>query len=152
MKRSTALVLFTFFDLFALSIAYFFLYQPISIVCSSLADKAVFIKYTTNFFIGFASTVIPTIHIVGLIENYLPRFFNRAICTRVIYGAVVVSLLLGIGTGILVERLILRHGYSYCEGAAIHRKLLRIETYVLDDETCRQLTLQREKRKFIGLR
>jgi hypothetical protein len=44
------------------------------------------------------------------------------------------------------------NGYFHCEGAAIHRKLLRIETYVLDGGTCRQLTLEREKRKFIGRR
>ena len=152
MKKSTANIMCVFFDFFAVGVAYLFLYRPLDIVFTALAERAEFIKYTTNFFLGFGSAILPTIHVTGLIENYLPRFFNRAICTRVIYGAVVVSLLLGMGTGMLVERLILRHGYSYCEGAAIHRKLLRIETYVLDDETCRQLTLQREKRKFIGLR
>jgi hypothetical protein len=152
MKRSTALVLFTFFDIFALAIAYLFLFQPLSIVFEAIANRVELIKFATNFYMGFGSAVIPIIHIVGLIEIYLPRFFNRTICTRLIYCSVIVSLLLGIGTATMVERAILHHGYTHCEGAAIHRKLLRIEAYVLDEDTCRQLTLERKQRKFLGMR
>jgi len=148
MKKSTANIVCIFFDIFAVVMFYFAAYHPFMKVITGLANRAEFIRYTTSFYIGFGCIAIPVLHIIGLIETYLPRYFNRPLCTKVFYGSLVIFLLLGIGTSAMVKRAILHHGYFHCEGAAVHRRLLRIETYVLNDDTCRQLTLERKKRMF----
>lgn len=151
MKKSTALLFFTFFDVIAVIVFFFSGYKPLNDVFTGIATRAQFIRYSTSFYIGFGCIIIPTIHIIGLIETYLPNYFNRSVCTKVFYGSLVLSLSVGFLTVAMVKRTILNNGYLYCEGAAIHRKLLRIETYVLNEDTCRQLTLEKEERKY-GMR
>lgn len=151
MKKSTAVISFTLFDIIAVIVFYFAGFKPLNDVCSGIATGAQFIRYSTSFYIGFGCIIIPLLHIIGLIETYLPKFFNKSICTKLLYGSIASSLLIGFVTATVVKQTILNNGYLYCEGAAIHRKLLRIETYVLDEDTCRQLTLEREERKY-GMR
>lgn len=148
MKKTTANIVCTFFDIFAIGMLYFAGLKPLSDVFTGIATRAQFIKYTTSFYIGFGCIIIPLLHILGLIETYMPKYFNKSICTKIFYSSVVLSLLVGFAAAALVKQTILNNGYLYCEGAAIHRKLLRIETYVLDDDTCRQLTLEREQRRY----
>ena len=148
MKKSTAVISFTFFDIIAAIVFYFAGFKPLNDVCSGITTGAQFIRYSTSFYLGFGCIIIPLLHIIGMIETYLPKYFNRSICTKVFYGSVVLSLLVGFVTAAVVKQTILNNGYLYCEGAAIHRKLLRIETYVLDDDTCRHLTLEREERRY----
>ena len=152
MKRSTALILATFFDLFAVAVLYFMAYQPLREVFIAVGNRAGFIRYNTNFFITFGCAFFPIIHVAGLIETYLPRHFNRSIGTKVVYGLTILSLLAGLVTAVSVKQMILKNGYFHCQGAAVHRKLFRNEAYVLDDDTCRRLTLEREKLKVLGAR
>jgi hypothetical protein len=152
MKKSTANILCIFFDLFALAMVYFAAYRPLNVVFLGIANRAAFITYTTSFYIGFGSIAIPMLHVIGLIETYFPKYFNRSVYTKVFYGSVVLFLLIGFGTAATVKQLILKKGYSYCQGAAVHRKLLRIETYVLDEKTCRLLTEEKKSRSRAALR
>jgi hypothetical protein len=152
MKKPIANITCVFFDFFAAAAVYIMVYKPLSEVFTAILNKAEFIKYNTNFFIVFGCVAIPVLHILGLIETYLPRYFNRSVFTKVFYGTLIIFLLLGIGTAAMVKRAILHHGYTHCEGAAIHRKLLRIEAYVLDEDTCRQLTMEKETHRSASIR
>lgn len=148
MKKATANVICSFFDIFAVGMIYIFVWQPINDIFTGLGNRTEFIKYIANFYAGFGCVAIPVIHVIGLIETYLPKYFNRSICTKIFYGSLALSLLTGFVTAAVVKRTILNNGYLYCKGAAVHRKLLRIETYVLDEDTCKQLTLEKEERKY----
>jgi len=146
MKRSTALILFAVFDLFAVFMIYYFIFRPLNDIFGAITNRAASIEYSTTFYLIFGCVVIPVVHIIGLIETYQPRYFNRAICTGIIYGSIIVPLLLGISTAAMVKRAILHHGYFHCEGADTHMKLAHFKVYVREMDTCRQLTLERKKR------
>jgi hypothetical protein len=152
MKRTTALAAYTFLDLFALATAYFMVYRPLNDVFAAFASQAAFIKYNTTFFLGFGSIMIPVGHVIGIIETYLPRYFNRKICTRIFYGSLIISLLIGIGAAASVKQSILNRGYFICENAGTYKRLLRIKIYVRDIDTCHRLTLDKENRTRAGLR
>ena len=152
MKKSTANIMCLFVDLFAIFAIYILVYQPLKLVFAAIVDHAEFIKYNTNFFIVFGCIAIPILHIIGLIETYLPRHFNRSICTKVFYGSLIIFLLLGIGTGAMVKRALLYHGYVHCVGADKHMKLAHFKVYVRQMDTCRQLTLDKKNHGRAGLK
>ena len=74
------------------------------------------------------------------------------ICTRIFYGSLIISLLIGIGAAASVKQSILNRGYFICENAGTYKRLLRINVYVRDIDTCHRLTLQKENRARAGLR
>jgi len=152
MKRSTSLILCTFLDLFAAAIFYFISYQPLRNIFKVISTQAGSIEYNTTFFIGFGFVVIPTLHIIGLIETYLPRYFNRSVCTKVMWCSVIVPLVLGLGTARWVKQEILHNGYVHCEGADTHMKLAHFKAYVRQMDTCRQLTLEKERHRSASIR
>ncbi len=152
MKRTTALAAYTFLDLFALATAYFMVYQPLNDVFTALANQAGLIKYNTTFYIGFGCMMLPVGHVIGLIETYLPRYFNRTICTRVFYGSLIISLIAGVGTAVTVKQLIHNKGYFVCENASTYKRLLRVKVYVREMDTCRQLTMEKENPDSAGMR
>ena len=152
MKRSTALILWTFFDIFGFVIMYFFVYQPLSNIFAAIANRVESIEYNATFFLGFSSVFIPTMHVIGLIETYLPRYFNRSVCTKVMWCSVIVPLVIGLGTAQWVKQEILQNGYVHCEGADTHMKLAHFKVYVREMNICRQLTMEKENHRSASIR
>ena len=152
MKRSTALILFIFVDIFAVLMTYFLIIQPLREIFGEIANNAPSIEYSTTFFLVFGCAVIPVVHIIGLIENYLPHYFNRAICTKVIYFTIIASMLSGLATAAIVKKAIMHSGYTHCKGADTHMKLAHFKVYVLETETCRRLTEEKKSRNRAALR
>jgi len=151
MKRSIALILATFLDLFAVVVFYVLVYKPLNEVFAGIANRSDFLRYNTTFFIPFAGVFFPVMHCIGLIETYLPRYFNRSVCTKVMWCSVIVPLIIGLGTAKWVKQEILQNGYVHCEGADTHMKLAHFKVYVREMDTCRQLTTEKENRRRAGL-
>lgn len=151
MKKTTALALFTVFDLFALAIFYFFAGQPYVELSSALAHGAEHIRVSANFYVGFGVVVIPAIHVIGFFETCLPRYFNIKLCAAVVLTTLVVSLSFGAGMTKLVRREILGSGYVHCENA-----LTRMDTvvhsryYTRNVDICRQLTCDEKRSRLYG--
>ena len=152
MKRSTALVLCTFFDLFAVAIFYFIAYQPLRKIFLAIGAQSVSIEYNSTFFIGFCFIIIPTLHVIGFIETYLPRYFNRSVCTKVMWCCLIVSLIIGFAASRWAKQAILSSGYIHCKSADTHMKLSHFKVFVLDEETCRRLTEEKKSRNRAALR
>lgn len=50
------------------------------------------------------------------------------------------------GTAVWLKQTILNNGYVHCSGADTHMAVARYKVYVLDDDTCRRLTREKESR------
>lgn len=148
MKRSTANIVLVFADIFSLALLYFHVYQPLNEVLTAISNREAFIKYYSTLYILFGMALVPVAHIVGLIETYLPRYFNRSYFTKLVYGILILIVLSGFGTARWVKRTIIQNGYMHCESADVHRKLLQIKVYVLEDQTCRELILEKGRRRY----
>jgi hypothetical protein len=152
MKRSTALILATFLDIFFLVAVYLLIYRPLKDVLMSIANHSDFIRYNTTFFIALAGVFFPVMHCMGFIETYLPRYYNRSVCTKVMWCSVVVPLIIGLGAANWVKQEILQHGYVHCAGADTHMKLAHFKVYVREMDTCRQLTMEKKNHNRAGLK
>lgn len=151
MKRSHALFLATFIDIFIIFALYVLVYKPLNEVFSGMADRTNFIRYDATFFIVFAGIFFPVMHCIGLIETFLPRYFNRSVYTKVMWCSVIVPLVIGRYTARWVKHEILRHGYVHCESADTHMNFARFKVHVRELDTCRQLTIEKRGCRSGGL-
>lgn len=152
MKKTTALALFTVFDLFALAIFYFFAGQPYAEISSALAHSAENIRVSANFYVGFGVAVIPAIHVIGFFETCLPRYFNIKLCAAVVLAILTVSLSFGAGMTELVRREILESGYVYCENTFARMDTAHSRFYTRNEDICRQLACKETRRWLYGWR
>lgn len=148
MKKTTALTLFTVFDLFALAILYVAAVQPYGEICTALAHRAEYIRVTANFYIGFGVVVIPAIHVIGFFEIHLPHLFNMKLCAAVIFAALTISLSFGAGMTKMVRQELLRNGYVHCENAWAQKDTL---IFTRDEASCRRLAREQTLRRLLGM-
>ncbi len=152
MKRSIANIVVGLFDMMGVLLIYFYVYQPTNDIFRSIATQTPTIEYNTRMYLLLGFAVLWIIHIIGLIETYRPRYFNRSICTKVIYGSLAAVAVLGIFMTKSIKHNILQNGYSYCEGVSKHMKISHFAVYVRNNDTCRKLTSEKEKRRLSDLR
>ncbi len=142
MKRSTALVACTLFDILAAVMAWI-VYQRTTQVMEALSSSAEFIEFDTRTYIGLLSLIAPMFHFVGIMELFFPKFFNKSFRTKLVYGFLVAVILFGAGMTIKIKKDINLNGYVYCEKASKHMTISHFAVYVKNIKTCQELTAEK---------
>lgn len=147
MSKKQALILFFFFDLFALCV-FWIGYDEIKQVFAGVAHSVDVIKFSNRVGVPFIMIALPVVHVLGLYDYFRPGSLAKktALINRlvIIIGIVLFAIVIYISTH--VKTYVEQADYLYCRGASSASALFKTLVYTKDSEVCDRLTEDKRRR------